>query len=577
MGRIAIGLLVALMLASCGEREQEVNARALLVADLLLTGGKIITLNEGEGNQEALAIVDGKILAVGSVKEMEGHRGPNTKVIPLDGRTVVPGFIEGHAHFVGIGESAQSLDLSKAQNWEAVVALVEAAAKKAKPGAWIVGRGWHQEKWTAAPADAVKGFPVHADFSKVTPDNPAYLLHASGHACLANERALEAVGLNVEREDPPGGEIMRGEDGEPTGILLERAIGYVTEEQQVAEARRPVAVVEAELRDQILEADRICRSKGITSFQDAGTSFKTIDLFREMLEAGQIKTRLYVMVGSFNPRLRHRLSDYRTVGEFDQRLTVRAMKVILDGALGSRGAWLLEPYDDDPSTTGLQMWSEDEFAESVALAKEHGYQLCVHAIGDRANREVLDVFESSFASSEELRESRWRIEHAQHLHPDDIPRFGELGVIASMQGIHCTSDAPFVVARLGQERSRVGAYAWRALLDSGALVINGTDAPVEDVDPIPSYYASVTRKLSDGTQFFPEQAMTRLEALKSYTVNAAEAAFEEDIKGTLTPGKLADVVVLSKDITSIPEEEILEARVDYTIIGGEIVYRKKSD
>lgn len=571
----ALCLLAALGLSGCEEPQGTVEARALPVADLLLTGGKVLSLDDEIGTVDSLAIADGKILAVGSSGEMSGHRGPNTKVIELKGRTVIPGFIEGHAHFVGLGEAAQSLDLSEAQNWEEVVTMVAAVAKKTKPGDWIVGLGWHQEKWSTVPDDAVKGFPVHTKLSEATPAHPVLLYHASGHACLSNGLALEKAGVDRETEDLPGGEIVRNKEGEPTGILIERAMGFVSGEQFAAEARRPAAEARAELREQILEADRICRSKGVTSFQDAGTSFETIDLFREMLHAGEIKTRLYVMVQAASPRIERRLESYRMVGGLENRLTVRAIKIILDGALGSRGAWLLEPYRDDSSTTGLRTWSADEFEKTIGLAKEHGFQLCVHAIGDRANREVLDVFEASFDDLEELRASRWRIEHAQHLHPDDIPRFGHLGVIASMQGIHCTSDAPFVVPRLGDERSRSGAYAWRSLIDSGALVINGTDAPVEEVDPIACYHASVTRKSSDGSLFFPEQAMSRMEALRSYTVNAAWAAFEEETKGTLTPGKLADLVVLSKDITSIAADRILEAQVDYTIIGGEVVYDGK--
>jgi predicted amidohydrolase YtcJ len=269
--------------------------------------------------------------------------------------------------------------------------------------------------------------------------------------------------------------------------------------------------------------------------------------------------------------LSKKLPAYRTIGHAGNHLTVRAIKLSLDGALGSRGAWLLAPYSDLPSSTGLNTVPVEQARETARLALQHGYQFCVHAIGDRANRETLDIFEQSYRSSSS-KDLRWRVEHAQHLSLDDIPRFGRLGVIAAMQGVHCTSDAPFVPARLGDRRAEEGAYVWQKLMQSGAVVTNGTDAPVEDVDPIASYYASVTRRLSGGKTFYPDQKMTRMEALASYTRRAAYSAFEEDLKGTLAPGMLADITVLTKDITTVPDEEIRSARVAYTVVGGRVAY-----
>jgi len=271
-------------------------------------------------------------------------------------------------------------------------------------------------------------------------------------------------------------------------------------------------------------------------------------------------------------KLRANLVAFRTVGAADRHFTVRAIKLTIDGALGSRGAWLLEPYSDLPSSRGLNTASLELANEVADLAARHHYQFCVHAIGDRANREALNVFERVY-QAHPGKKLRWRIEHAQHLALDDIPRFGRLGVIAAMQGVHCTSDAPFVTARLGEKRAREGAYVWQSLMKSGAIVGNGTDAPVEDVDPIFCFYASVTRRLADGSEFYPEQRMSRAEALKSYTWNNAYAAFEEDVKGSLAPGKLGDITVFSKDIMTIPEDEIPSARVDLTIVGGKVVYR----
>jgi hypothetical protein len=313
-------------------------------------------------------------------------------------------------------------------------------------------------------------------------------------------------------------------------------------------------------------------SKGITSFQDAGSGFETVEMLKQMTDAGALGVRMYVMLRAPNEELAQHLDSARVIGYGDQRLTVRAIKRSIDGALGPHGAWLLATYHDLSSSSGLNTSSIESIEETAQLAIQHDYQLNVHAIGDRANREVLNIFERTFVANPDKTDHRWRVEHAQHLHPDDIPRFARLGVIASMQGIHATSDAPYVLERLGEERAREGAYVWQSLMKSGALVINGTDAPVEDVDPIASFYASVSRKLKDGTVFFPEQRMSREEALRSYTINAARAAFEEEIKGSLAPGKLADITVLSKDILTVPEDEIPSARVVYTIVGGKIMY-----
>ena len=303
-------------------------------------------------------------------------------------------------------------------------------------------------------------------------------------------------------------------------------------------------------------------------------SFEVIDLYKKLVDEGKLGLRLWVMVRTRNEELERKLASYKTINYGDKRLTVRAIKWSIDGALGPRGAWLLEPYSDLPSSKGLNTSTVEDITKSAQLAIQHGYQLCVHAIGDRANREALDIYEATFKAHSEKRDLRWRIEHAQHLHPADIPRFGQLGVIASMQGIHCTSDAPYVTARLGASRAEEGAYVWQKLMKSGGVVSNGTDAPVEDVSPIASFHATVSRKLKDGSVFYPDQRMSREEALKSYTLNGAYAAFEENIKGSLSPGKLADITILSKDIMSVPEDEIPTAEVVYTIVGGKVAFRR---
>lgn len=543
-------------------------------ADLVLRNGKIVTVDEKIGEVQALAVRGGRIVAVGSNDDIGRHIGPATKVIDLKGRLAIPGFIEGHGHFSGIGSAKMQLDLMHVKNWDEVIEMVKQAVAEAEPGEWIFGRGWHQEKWDKTPSLSIEGFPTHAALSAVSPNNPVCLRHASGHACFFNAKAMELAEVDANTENPPGGEILKDQHGQPIGVFRETAQGLVTRVASASSDDSPAAV-EKRLRKQLELADKECLSKGITSFQDAGSGFATIDVMKKMADAGELGVRLWVMIRTGNRALSGKLDKYKMIGHADDHLTVRAIKRSIDGALGSRGAWLLEPYDDLPSSTGLNTTRVESIAETARLAAAHGYQLCVHAIGDRANREVLDIFERTFRANPEMKDPRWRIEHAQHLHADDIPRFGKLGVIASMQGIHCTSDAPWVIARLGRARAEQGAYVWRKLIDSGAVVSNGTDAPVEDVDPIRSYYATVSRRLKDGTVFFGDQRMSRMEALKSYTIHCAQAAFEEDLKGTLTPGKLADIVVLSKDILTCPEPEILNARVEYTIVGGDIQYQRK--
>ncbi|HEX9975080.1 MAG TPA: amidohydrolase family protein, partial [bacterium] len=317
-----------------------------------------------------------------------------------------------------------------------------------------------------------------------------------------------------------------------------------------------------------------CLSKGITSFHDGGSSFETIDFFKRMVDEGKMGVRLFVMISEGNKRLEEKLNDYRIINYSDKRLTVRAIKRLIDGALGAHGAWLLEPYDSLPTSVGLNTEPIDLMKETARIAIENDFQLCTHAIGDRGNRETLNIYEEAFKAHPEKKDVRWRIEHAQHLHPDDIPRFGQLGVIAAMQGIHCTSDGPWVIKRLGEKRAEEGAYVWQKLMKSGAIIANGTDVPVEDVDPIPNFYALVTRKMKNGEAFYPDQKMSREQALRSYTLNCAYAAFEEKFKGSLTAGKLADITVLSKDILTISDDEILQTEVLYTIVGGKVMYQK---
>ncbi|HEU0092903.1 MAG TPA: amidohydrolase [Vicinamibacteria bacterium] len=541
-------------------------------ATLVLRNGRIATVDDAKPQAQALAARGDTLVAVGTNEEIARYVGPQTKVIDLQGRRAVPGFIEAHGHFTGVGEARIVLNLTRAKNWDEIVAMVRDAAGKARPGEWIRGRGWHQEKWDRPPQPAVEGFPTHASLSAAAPNNPVVLEHASGHASFANAKAMELAGVTRDTKSPAGGDILKDAKGEPTGLFRETADGLLDQAYTRARASLTAEQREAYVRRELQLADEEAVSKGITSFEDAGSSFETIDVMKKVASEGKLGLRLWVMIRDSNERLTQRLAAYRLIDGYDKHLTVRAIKHTLDGALGSRGAWLLEPYSDLPTSTGLETTPLATVRATAELAMQHGYQLCVHAIGDRANRETLDLFEAAFKAHPDKKDVRWRIEHAQHLSLADIPRFGRLGVIASMQGIHCTSDAVFVPARLGAKRSEEGAYVWQKLMKTGAVIANGTDAPVEDVDPVANFYATVTRRLADGSTFYPDQRMSREEALRSYTHNGAFAAFQEGSKGSLTVGKLADITVLSKDILTVPEEEIRSARVDYTIVGGKVLY-----
>lgn len=546
-------------------------------ATLVLLNGKVVTVDSVLPEAEAVAISGDTIVAVGSTGQMQRYVGPETEVVDLEGRLAIPGFIEGHGHFLGLGRAKTILDLTTARTWDDIVAMVADAVAQARPGQWIRGRGWHQEKWERTPEPNVDGVPLHHELSRVSPDNPVYLTHASGHASFVNAKAMELAGITRRTPNPPGGEIVKDARGEPTGLLRETAQRLVGRAMDRAEQGRSPEALEAEARRQVQLAGEEARAKGVTSFHDAGASFATIDLYRRLAEAGELPVRIYAMVrGESNEVMEQKLPEYRLIGAGNNFLTVRSIKRQIDGALGAHGAWLLEPYQDLPTSTGLNLEPVDEIRRTAEIAIRHGFQVNTHAIGDRGNREVLNLYEEVFRANPEKTDLRWRIEHAQHIHPDDIPRFAALGVIASMQAIHATSDGPWVAKRLGPARTCAESYVWRSLMDAGAIVTNGTDVPVEDIDPIASFYASVTRRMANGETFCPEQRMTREEALRSYTIHNAYAAFEEELKGSLTPGKLADIVVLSKDIMTVPEDEIPTARVVYTILGGKIVYRAQA-
>lgn len=574
---LALSISISLLAAGCSQETAEAPAEAVVAsADLVLRGGKVATVDPAIGETEAIAISGSEIVAVGSNEEISAYVGDTTEVVELDGRFVMPGFIEGHGHFMSLGRAKQILDLNTVQNWDEVVNMVAVAVDQAEPGEWIFGRGWHQDKWDSVPEDAVEGVPLNITLNMVSPDNPVLLGHASGHAAFANDAALAAAGVDNDTADPDGGTIVRDANGRATGLLRETAQRLLNDSVEAYESRQTAEEIDQVLRQRVFLAGQEAIAHGITSFHDAGASFETIDFFRILEEEGSLPIRLYVMVRrESNEVMDEMLPAYRMVAEGNDYLAVRSIKRQIDGALGAHGAWLLEPYDDLTHTPGLVLEPVEDIQATAAIAIQHGFQVNTHAIGDRANRETLDIYQRAFAAAEvDGKALRWRIEHAQHIDPADVPRFSELGVIAAMQGIHCTSDGPWLASRLGEERTRLTSYPWRDLIDSGAIISNGTDVPVEPIDAIASYYASVTRITKDGTAFYPEQVMTREEALASYTINNAIAAFEEDIKGSLTPGKLADIVVLSQDLLTVDAERMLDTEVDMTIIGGAVVYRR---
>lgn len=563
---VLVSIVLPIFFQSCGGKEVKE------AADLVLTNGIIATLDESTPAAEAIAIKNGSILYVGSSDGAEYYTGDSTEVIDLDGKFVMPGFIESHAHFLGLGKSKQILDLRNAKNWDEVIAIVAKACETARPGEWILGRGWHQEKFDPVPFPNVHGYPVHEQLSKASPNNPVMLSHASGHAIFANKKAMDLAGISKSTQDPVGGTIIRDSLGVPVGVFEENAENLIANLYNDYFNSRTPAEIRSDYINQIRLASEESLRKGITSFHDAGETFELIDLIKEQADSNKLMLRLNVMVGDSYENMQAKLSNYKLIGYANNFLTVRSIKQYIDGALGSRGAWMIEPYTDLPAHSGSNVTPIETLKKISELAIQNGFQMRIHAIGDRGNREVLNIYEEAFSKNPDKKDLRWCIEHAQHVSEADIPRFAELGVIPAMQSVHCTSDATFVPERIGNARAAEGAYVWKKLMSSGARICNGTDAPVEDVDPIKCFYSAVTRKSSDGSEFYPDQKMSRLEALKSYTINGAFASFEESLKGSLSVGKLADIVVLSKNLLTCSDTDILNAEVLYTIVGGKISY-----
>ncbi len=554
-------LIIVIVGGACGPSVPENPA------DVVLTGGNIVTMADGASAAQAIAVRGDRITAVGSDAEIEALVGPETQVIRLDGKTVVPGMIDAHVHFTNLGRQRQILN-ARGMSKEEIVAEVGRRAAVSPPGDWIEGRGWDQNTWQ------VREFPTKADLDGVSPDNPVFLKRIDGHAAWVNSAALMAASITRDTLDPAGGQIIRDAADDPTGTLIDN--GFRLAEREIPPPSR------AQRRQAVQLAIEEALASGLTGVHEAGGSREEIEVYLEMLEDDDFDFRLYEFVRwpaneAEQPHtydeLDYFLEQGPQVGLYDNRLTIRGIKMSIDGAMGSRGAALLEPYADDPGNTGLFRLSEDEIYGTILRGLEAGFQTATHAIGDAANRVVLDAFERAIEESG-VEDHRLRIEHAQILHPDDVGRFAELGVLPSMQPTHATSDMHWVVDRVGEQRTTF-AYAWRTLLDSGVRMPGGSDAPVESVRPLWGIYSAVTRQdhdPGDAAPWHPEQLVTREEALRMFTIDAAYGAFEEDLKGSLEVGKLADMVVLSRDIMTIAAPEILETAVLTTILGGRIVY-----
>ena len=490
-------------------------------ADYILTEAVVRTMDRDNPIAEALAVSGNKILAVGTHAEMRTLKDLQTKEISLEGRMVMPAFIEGHAHLMKLGQKYLCLNADEAKSWEEILESVKLEVAKTPAGQWIYGRGWHQARWSHLPADAVEGLPTNHQLDLITPNHPVILTHNSGHILMANSLAIELAGVTKETADPQGGDKLRFPDGELTGIFREAARDDIYNAYEKALSARPAHEIQAS-NDRTLDAAiNALHRHGIASFHDMMTTFQEYDFFLDRAEQNTLGVRVSAFIHEEPETLRERLASVRYLGK-ENWLKVAALKRFMDGAFGSNTALMLEPYDDKPGDFGLGYDSHEKIAETIQIAVEHGLQMAIHAIGDRAVREVLDHYEQAIAHNPLLKQARWRLEHAAAVHPADLPRFKELGVLAPIQGSFVASDADFLIDRLGEDRCRQRAYPFRIMQDMGIKLSNGTDSPIEDIDPFYCLYSTVRRRRpGESGSFFPEQALTVQEALESYTINGA--------------------------------------------------------
>lgn len=534
-------------------------------AQLVLKNGIIHTANDEMPRAEAVAVRYGKIVFIGTTKDVKPFEGKGTKVIDLKGRTVVPGLIDAHYHLSGVGQREMTLNLEGTTGLDDFLAKVKARVDKAQPGQWVTGRGWIETFWKP------QTFPTRQDLDRISPNNPVYLVRADGHGGVANSAALKIAGIDKSTQSPFGGEIMKDRTtGEPTGMLLDRAQGLVS--------RHIPAPTKADLEQALVLGAGRSVELGWTQIQNAGASWSEVEMLKELYLQNKIKLRIYEAIRGPGQDAQKLLRDGPIVGLYDNRLTVRTIKISIDGALGSKGAALLEPYADH-DTSGFLTQKPEELLPIFKQALKKGVQIETHAIGDRANRVTLDLYEQAFnevppIERQDRSDPRWRIEHAQIVHPDDIPRFARLKIIPSMQPSHAIGDLHFATSRIGLKRLD-GAYAWQTFLKQGNFIAGGSDAPVERGEPMIEFYAAVARKDQKGFSgdgWHPEEKVSREQALKMFTLWAAYAAFEEKLRGSIEIGKLGDFTVLSADIMQIPEPDILKTRCLMTIIDGEVVF-----
>jgi predicted amidohydrolase YtcJ len=539
-------------------------------ADLLFINANAYTVNDKQPRAEAVAVKGDRIVFVGSNAEAKKYQGAKTRVVDLHGATVVPGMTDAHYHLIGVGQREMTLNLEGIMNLQDFLAKVKARVDQAKPGEWVTGRGWIETFWQPPV------FPTRWDLDKIAPNNPLFLTRADGHGAVANSAALKLGGVTNDTKDPFGGQILRDkQSGEATGMLLDNATSFVSRHiPPGAEGNTEQAVILGVNRSIML---------GWTQIQDPGGSYAEYDLYRKLYSEGKIKLRIYKAVYGPGPEADRLLREGPVIEAAGNRLNLRAIKVVSDGALGSRGAALLAPYSDAPDSSGFLRVKEAELLPMLEAALRKGIQVETHAIGDYANRFILDEYEKALkavpSAQRKINDPRWRIEHAQIVNPADIPRFAKLGIIPSMQPSHAIGDLHFAPSRLGIKRLE-GAYAWNSFLKSGVIIPGGSDAPVERGEPMIEYYAAVARKDMKGFSgdgWHPEEAVTRAQALKMFTIWPAYVAFEENLRGTIEVGKLADLTVLSTDIMKIPEMDILKTHCMMTVIGGEIVYEFKCD
>jgi hypothetical protein len=539
-------------------------------ADIVFTNGNIYTVNARQPYAAAIAVKGDRIVFVGSNANAKRYQGPNTRVVDLHGATVLPGLADAHAHFIGIGQREMNLNLEGITTLEDFLAKVKERVDQAKPGEWVTGRGWIETFWKPPV------FPTRWDLDKIAPNNPVYLTRADGHGAVANSVALKIGGVTKDTKDPFGGQILRDKQtGESVGMLLDAAQGLVS--------RHIPPRGESDAEQAMILANKRSIELGWTQIQDAGGSYRDVDLFKKLYGEGKLKIRVYKAVHGPSADAQRLLRDGPIIGAFSNRFNLRTIKTVSDGALGSRGAALLQPYSDAPDSKGFLRVKEEDFLPMLKEALRKGIQVETHAIGDWANRFLLDEYEKALKAvppaQRKIRNPRWRDEHTQIVNPVDLPRFAKLGIIPSMQPSHAIGDLHFAPSRLGIDRLK-GAYAWQSLIKSGAIIPGGSDAPVERGEPMIEFYAAVARKDIrgfSGEGWHPEEKVTREQALKMFTIWPAYAAFEENLRGSIQVGKLADLTILSADIMKIPEMEILKTRCVMTVIGGEIVFGFKCD